>query len=141
MFIHHILAIVLIMTSWTINLIRCGSLVVFVHEIADTLLEGAKASKTATYEKLASFFFISFALSWIITRLVIFARIIYLGIFEFPKLFMPYPFYYVLATMNVLLLILHILWTFLIFKSILKIMKDKQFEDIRSCTEDEIVSN
>ncbi|KAL7027198.1 hypothetical protein ACKWTF_005351 [Chironomus riparius] len=141
MFIHHILAIALIMASWTVNAVRGGSLIAFIHEIADTLLEGAKTSKNAAYEKVASFFFISFALAWIITRLVMFSRIIYFGIVEVPKIFMPCPFYYVLAAMNVFLLILNILWTFLIFKSILKIMKDKQFEDIRSCTEDEIVSS
>ena len=141
MFIHHVLTITLIMASWTINAVRGGSLIVFVHDIADVLLEGAKALKYTKYDKLASTFFISFAFVWIITRLGIFSRIVHCGIFEFPTLFPPYPIYYLLAVMNIFLLTLHIVWTYMIFQVAMKLIKQNKFEDVRSSSEDESVSD
>ena len=141
MFIHHILTITLITTSWTTNFIRSGSLIIFVHDIADVLLEGAKSLKSASYEKVASFFFVWFVIVWIITRLGIFSRIVYCGIFEFPTHFTPYPIYYLFATMNVFLLLLHIVWTYMIFKSILKLIINNKIQDIRSSSDDESVSS
>ncbi|XP_070502221.1 ceramide synthase 2-like [Chironomus tepperi] len=141
MFIHHILTITLIMASWTVNAVRGGSLIVFVHDIADVLLEGAKTLKYTKYDKLASTFFVAFAFVWIITRLGIFSRIVHCGIFEFPTLFPPYPIYYLLAIMNVFLLTLHIVWTYMIYQVAIKLITHKTFEDVRSSTEDESVSD
>lgn len=129
------------MASWTANAVRGGSLIVFVHDIADVLLEGAKSLKCTKYDKLASSFFILFVLVWIITRLGIFSRIVQCGIFEFPTLFPPYPLYYLLAVMNVFLLTLHIVWTYMIFQIVIKMITDNKFEDVRSSTEDESVSD
>jgi len=129
------------MGSWTANFFRTGSLVVFVHDIADVLLEGVKSLKCAKYDKLVLVFFILFVLVWIITRLGIFSKMIYSGIFEFPTLFLPYPLYYIFVIMNVFLLTLHIVWTYMIFQIVIKMITHNKFKDVRSSTEDESVSD
>ena len=124
------------MTSWTFNFIRSGSFVIFLHDIADVLLEAAKTFKCANYEKLSIVFLILFSFTWIITRLGIFAKLIYSARFETSAFFECYPFFNILGTMNVLLLTLHIMWTFMIFKSLLKLLTHKKFDDVRSSTEE-----
>ncbi|CAG9801932.1 unnamed protein product [Chironomus riparius] len=137
MFIHHILTITLLIVSWTVNAVRSGSLIVFVHDIADVLLEGGKSLNCTKYNKFASILFAAFIPVWIITRLGIFSRIVYSGIFEFPTVFPIYPLYYVLAIMNVFLLTMHIVWTYMIFQIAIKLIRHNKFEDVRSSTEDE----
>lgn len=141
MLIHHILTLALITVSWTVNAFRGGSLVIFIHDIADVLLEGVKAINYAKYERLGNFVFILFTKVWIITRLVMFSRVVYCGIVFFPKLFAPYPLFYFLGSLCISLLFLHFLWTYMIFKMIYRMFTAKKLEDIRSSSEDENVSD
>lgn len=141
MFIHHLITLTLLSVSWSINAIRGGSLIVFVHDIADVLLEFSKAAKYARYEKTCQSVFVSFILIWIITRLGIFSKIVYCGIFEFPTIYPRYPLYYALAILNILLLVLHILWTYMILQVIVRMFKTNDFGDVRSSTEEEIDSD
>jgi len=129
------------MATWTANFFRTGSLIIFVHDIADVLMEGGKSLKYLKNDKLAAVSFVLFVLVWIITRLGIFSRIIYYGIFEFLTLFPSYPIYYILNMMNVFLLTLHIVWTYMIFQVIVKKFTQNKFEDSRSSTEDESISD
>lgn len=94
MFIHHIATISLMSFSWIGNLTRIGSLVLFVHDSADILLEvrlfegtndcsmtatflfmpiinsqAAKMAKYANYQKLCDCIFVMFTILWIVTRM------------------------------------------------------------------------
>jgi ceramide synthetase len=137
MFIHHILTVILILSSWTTNFVRAGSLIIFLHDISDVFLEGAKTFKSVKYEKHSSVFFVMLVIVWIVTRLGVFPKIVFCTIFKFPTLFPKFPIYYIISSMLVLLLILHILWTFMIFKVSCRLISKKKIEDVRSSTEDE----
>ncbi|CAG9802894.1 unnamed protein product [Chironomus riparius] len=141
MFIHHILSITLIMTSWIFNYILCFLVVNFFHDIADVFLEGAKTFKYANYKTLSTVFFILFPISWIITRLVIFSKYIYCGIFETSALFKHFPFFYIIILMHLLLFALHILWTFVIIRATSNFLTHKKIGDYRSSSENDSEDN
>lgn len=72
MFIHHVATIALISFSWTVNLVRIGSLILLVHDVADIFMEAAKISKYAHWQKACDAFFAIFFFVWSISRLFIF---------------------------------------------------------------------
>lgn len=51
---------------------RVGSVVLAIHDASDVILESAKLSKYLGSEIFASIFFLVFALSWVILRLIYF---------------------------------------------------------------------
>ncbi|KAG5682574.1 hypothetical protein PVAND_011919 [Polypedilum vanderplanki] len=136
MFIHHIITLALISISWICNGIRGGALIVFVHDIADILLESSKAAKYANAENLCNVIFVLFTIVWILTRLLIYGRIVFIGHFEFPKMYPIYPLYYVFSALTIGLFLLHLLWTYMIFQVANRLILTKKFDDVRSSTED-----
>lgn len=141
MFIHHMITLTLLSVSWSINAIRGGSLIVFVHDIADVLLEASKAAKYARYEKTCTSIFVAFILVWISTRLGVFSKIVYCGLLEFPTIYPRYPLYYALAVLNIFLLALHVLWTYMILQVVIRMLKTNACDDVRSSPEDELDSD
>ena len=70
--VHHVSAIVLLIFSYSINLLRIGSLLLIVHDISDVFLEATKMFK---YIKWRRSYYVSFATNivvWITARLIIF---------------------------------------------------------------------
>lgn len=129
------ITVTLITVSWACNAVRGGSLIVFIHDIADVLLEAGKCAKYAKCEKLCSAIFVSFIAVWIVTRLGIFSRIVQCGVFEFPTIYPRYPLYYLIACLTILLLVLHVLWTFMIFQTAIRMFKTNSVDDVRSSSE------
>ena len=72
MFLHHIVTLFLILFSYYTNFTRCGSIIIFIHDVVDPFLEFGKLMIYINAEKMFNFIFISFTLLWFITRLVIF---------------------------------------------------------------------
>lgn len=72
MFIHHLTTIFLIIFSYSCNLIRGGSLVLIVHDIADIFMEAAKICKYVKWQRSCDICFGLFFAVWTATRLVIF---------------------------------------------------------------------
>lgn len=133
MCIHHVIALLLLSMSWISNLQRVGSLVLVVHDCADIFLEAAKITKYAKYQKLCDFIFAFFTLVWIVTRLGLFPRIIYSSMVEASHIMAPFPVHHIVNGLMVLLLMLHIVWTFLILKIVHNSLKSGQMAgDIRS---------
>ncbi|KDR21874.1 LAG1 longevity assurance-like protein 6, partial [Zootermopsis nevadensis] len=117
MFIHHIATICLMGFSWMCNLHRIGTLVLLTHDCADILLEAAKMAKYANYQKVCDALFVVFTLLWITTRLGIYPMwIIYSTTIEAPNYVEMFPAYYIFNSLLILLLVLHLFWTYVILK-------------------------
>ncbi|XP_022903944.2 ceramide synthase 5 [Onthophagus taurus] len=134
MFIHHIATIVLMSFSWICNLPRIGSLVLVVHDCADIFLEAAKMAKYSGYQKICDTIFAIFTILWITTRVGIYPFwIIHNTSIVAPTLLPMFPAYYIFNGLLLLLLTLHIVWTYLILKIAYKALNAGQMEgDIRS---------
>ncbi|KAK9876059.1 hypothetical protein WA026_011169 [Henosepilachna vigintioctopunctata] len=138
MFIHHIATIVLMCLSWIVNVFRIGTLVLVVHDAADILLEAAKMAKYSGYQKVCDFIFAVFTVLWIVTRIGIFPFwIIRNSSIDAPKIVPMFPAYYIFNSLLILLLILHMFWTYLILKIAYNSVNAGQMEgDIRSSSDD-----
>jgi ceramide synthetase len=137
MFFHHILTLVLIALSWICNLHRVGSLVLLVHDCADIFLEAAKSLKYANIQKVCDIVFGIFTITWIVTRLGLYPRIIYSTSVEAPQILPMYPVYYIFNTLLVLLLGLHLVWTYMILQVAIQTIKAGKMEgDVRSSSDE-----
>lgn len=116
MFVHHVVTLLLLSLSWICNLHRVGSLVLVIHDCADIFLEAAKITKYANYQKLCDGIFAFFTIIWIATRLGFFPRIIYSTSVEAPRILPMFPAYYIFNSLLILLLCLHVAWTYMILK-------------------------
>ncbi|XP_055842170.1 ceramide synthase 6 [Episyrphus balteatus] len=133
MFIHHMVTLLLMALSWVCNLHRVGSLVLVVHDCADIFLEAAKLTKYANYQKACDCIFAVFTVVWIVTRLGFYPRIIYSSSIEAPAILPMFPAYYIFNGLLILLLLLHIVWTYMIVKiAIESVKKGLMAGDIRS---------
>lgn len=70
--------------------------------------------------------FAVFTVVWIITRLVLYPRIIYSSSVEAPSILPMFPAYYIFNTLLILLLVLHIGWTYLIIQIAVKAIRSGQ---------------
>ena len=124
MLLHHAATISLINFSWVLNMVRAGMLVLVLHDSADVFLEIAKVCKYANLQKACNVVFALFVFTWIITRLYIYPKyVVYTTIFEVAEIVGVAPVYYVMNAFMVLLLVLHVIWTFYIIKALEKALK------------------
>lgn len=144
MAIHHLITISLLLFSWSNNFLRIGTQVLVVHDAADSLLAAAKMSKYCGKERLAELIYYVFILVWISTRLVIFPYMLLYStdveIFEVdePMIALVRQCWQY-KTFNVLLhmlLILHIMWTYIILKAAYLQLLNGEIKDIRSDSEE-----
>ncbi|XP_059622699.1 ceramide synthase 6 [Phlebotomus argentipes] len=137
MFVHHMVTLLLLGLSWVCNMHRVGSLVLAVHDCADIFLEAAKLTKYANYQKVCDTIFAIFTVVWIVTRLGFFPRILYNTSVEAPRILPMFPAYYIFNSLLILLLILHVVWTYLILQIAYRAVQSGQMEgDIRSSSSD-----
>lgn len=140
MFIHHVLTLMLISLSWVCNIHRVGSLILVVHDCADILLEIAKSLNYAKLTKACDVVFGLFSVVWVITRLVIFPRIIFACIFQ--TLLPIYPVYFFFNALLIGLLILHLIWTYTIFQVLKQsLVSGKVDGDARSSSDEDVSEN
>ena len=138
MFIHHVVALMLFNFSWICNLHRAALLISIVHDFGDIPLNIAKCLKYANRQKACEIVFGIFVVVWILTRLIIFPRIIYSVVIEFPRIIDTFPIYNIIISLLILLLILHLLWTYAIIQSLIKcIQVGKMDRDVRSSSDDD----
>ena len=129
MFVHHIITLLLISLSWVCNFIRIGSLVLFVHDCADIPLEGAKCLKYANFQKLCEIATGVFIVLWIVTRLGIFSRIIYISTIDATEALKMFPGFAIFNSLLIMLLIMHLVWTYMIIKFFIHSLKVGKLED------------
>ncbi|XP_071803833.1 ceramide synthase 6-like [Asterias amurensis] len=114
-FVHHIATVVLITFSYTCNFTRIGSLVMVIHDISDIFLEGAKIANYSGYSILAHIFFVTFAVVFFFTRIIVYPYwIIYSVFVESHEIIGAYPSKYFFSLLLSVLYLLHIYWFSLI---------------------------
>uniref|UniRef100_A0A8C6M3E3 Ceramide synthase 5 n=1 Tax=Nothobranchius furzeri TaxID=105023 RepID=A0A8C6M3E3_NOTFU len=121
MFIHHLATVGLVSFSYANNMARVGSLVLCVHDTSDFLLEAAKMANYAKYQRLCDFLFIVFSVVFFITRLVIYPLwVLNSTMFESWAIVGPFPSWWLFNILLLVLQVLHIFWSYLIFRIALK---------------------
>merc|ERR1712159_916110 len=101
----------LLIFSYLTNFVRMGSLVVLIHDPADVFLEAAKMchyvhthGQRTWASTAADAFFYVFAITFFISRLVIFPFwVLYSTIYEAPETLGSFPAYYLFNGLLVLL--------------------------------------
>jgi len=140
---HHAITILLLSMSFTINFIRCGTMVLICHDTADILLELGKLMRYARWEKCLTVTFCIFLVTWISSRIFYFPLVIirsvliaapdmiqqnyrWINIFQrpiIPRLFL---------LMLCILVCLHFFWTIVLFKVAYKSTQEgESLDDIR----------
>jgi hypothetical protein len=130
MILHHIVTIVLLFSSYMQGLHRVGVVVLFIHDIADIPLELGKCfnytAKTPRFKAWAQpttdTFFAIFAITFFVTRLVIYPQVIYSYLTSPRILGGVWPFYYVSGTLLCTLQCLHVFWFSLIVRMVYKLI-------------------
>ncbi|KAM6943317.1 ceramide synthase 2 [Xenentodon cancila] len=136
--VHHVATLVLLSFSWCANFIRIGTLVMFIHDASDVLLESAKLFNYARWEKTSQALFVVFAIVFMVTRLIIFPFWLIHCTWVYPVIYYPAYFgYYFFNLMLVVLLCLHIFWSYLILCMIKKFMFGTLRRDERSDNDEE----
>ncbi|KPJ05826.1 LAG1 longevity assurance-like 6 [Papilio xuthus] len=117
MFLHHVATVSLISFSWVCNLHRIGTLVLLLHDAGDIFVEAVKASKYANYQKTCDTLFLGLIIVWIGTRIIIFPyHLLWSTWIRAPMLLPMFPAYYIFNSLLLLLLMLHVVWTYLILQ-------------------------
>lgn len=149
MIAHHIITIVLILTSHVVNFVRVGVSVLLIHDISDVFLESAKCFNYVSKVKgmkwastVCDVLFAIFALSFFVLRLMIYPYWIFYKSYvdateKFGQNWWGFHIYYWLL---LCLQALHIFWFYLISRMIYRLLttgieKDERSDD--DCEEDE----
>jgi len=72
MLLHHICAFLLLALSWSASYSRIGSVIIWLHDLSDPFLEGAKQLKYYGYQNCCDVVFVLFALTFAVSRLIYF---------------------------------------------------------------------
>jgi ceramide synthetase len=143
---HHFIAILLIVSSFLTNYTRVGASIFLLHDLADIFLEAAKvfnySGKAKGHEicsRISEFFFVTFTLTFVVTRLVLYPRyILYSVIIEGYAVFgCEWGGCYVFIGLLVALQCLHIFWFWLVLKVCMQLFSGKIEKDERSDDEEE----
>ncbi|EPB76935.1 Longevity-assurance protein [Ancylostoma ceylanicum] len=157
--IHHLVTIGLLSSSFTINfvrlvdidlqnpLFRVGTLVLISHDVADILLEFGKLTRyDRNLKAVTNVCFVVFLTGWIITRLGYYPLVLVRSaLFDAAGLIQPdydlldftqVPYApRVIIAMLFILLLLHIFWTVIIMKIVVKTVTEGEAGDLRSDSE------
>uniref|UniRef100_A0A0N5AM97 TLC domain-containing protein n=1 Tax=Syphacia muris TaxID=451379 RepID=A0A0N5AM97_9BILA len=147
--LHHSVTILLLFMSYSMNMIRVGTLVLFSHDIADIFIEMGKLFRYARWNTALKVDYVVFMITWILTRLIYYPFwIIWSILFDAPSFiqasyrwenFSQNPIVpRILVAMLLCLLVLHIFWTYTIIMVAVKSAESGEIDDIRELDEDNI---
>ncbi|XP_077985772.1 ceramide synthase 6-like [Glandiceps talaboti] len=152
-FIHHVVTIMLITFSWTVNYLRMGAIVLVIHDCSDIFLEAAKMANYVKSQKLCDSLFILFAVVFFITRLIIYPlHVLKSVVFESwviiaPTTPRPLPWWIFMSLLSILQ-VLHVFWFYTIVRMIVMALRsgkvekdDRSDQEEISSDEDEVVQN
>lgn len=147
MIIHHLTTILLLVFSYVTNFTRVGATILLLHDSADILLESAKCfvyiSKAKDSQwacKFCDTLFAGFAITFLITRLVLYPRYVIYSVFtEAPKHFgTNWAGFWVFSVLLVILQFLHIFWFYLIARMLWTLLRTGVEKDERSDDDEDI---
>lgn len=134
--VHHAVTILLLYFSFACNQIRCGTLVLLVHDAVDFWMAAAKMAIYLKKTKTADSLFAIFLVVWFYTRLYIYPfRIVWAASVQCLQYSPFFPVYWPLNILLWILQILHIIWTFMILRMVVAKLTGKDLKDVRSDTE------
>ncbi|XP_042239414.1 ceramide synthase 2-like [Homarus americanus] len=136
MILHHTLTIALVVFSWTCGLFRIGILVIFVLEYADIALLAAKVCKYSGLEKACEPLFIVFVVLWFLTRCCVLPFWIVRSVFFEPTWLTGYPVSYILKGWMVALVMLNMIWTGMVMRTVARKITGGGLQDVRSASDD-----
>uniref|UniRef100_F1L7Y6 LAG1 longevity assurance 5 n=1 Tax=Ascaris suum TaxID=6253 RepID=F1L7Y6_ASCSU len=142
MTLHHTVTLLLLYMSFTMNMVRVGTLILFSHDLADIFIELGKLFRYANWQIPLMVLFVVFLILWTLTRLIYFPFwIIYSVLFDAPSLIqsnyrwenlLQRPIVpRILVAMLLCLLLLHIFWTYLIVMIAVNSISGGELDDIR----------
>lgn len=148
MFLHHVVTIALIFSSFAISHHRIGVVIMFIHDASDIWLEAAKVFNYAKIQKVCDALFVMFALVFFITRWIYYPFwVLEAFIFKAPEIIGPAPLgHWLESAWLCTLQILHLYWGSLIIHMVYKLLvigkvdRDTRSEDESSGDEKETPS-
>ena len=134
MLVHHSITIILFIGMLFCNFIRIGSLISFLHSIADFPMSIAKLLSQTLYKKINFLFFIIGILGWVITRNIILLEITYyINYLEWPLIFNDFSrVFNFKKTLLIILCFMHYYWLILFFIILYKFLTMGSNEDLQN---------
>jgi ceramide synthetase len=150
MIIHHLATIMLISFSWLTNMMRIGTSILLVHDLADIFLESGKCVSYASKAKgrkwlspVCDTLFAIFAATFGVTRLYLFPKYLVGSLLFESETYLnptgdtPWAGYYIFSGLLITLQILHVFWFYLIMRMVYQLFTTGIDGDVRSDDEDE----
>ena len=132
MLAHHCATLALVFFSFSTRFTAVGTLIVALHDFSDILLEVAKQFVYRGSEFWANVWFVLWVLSWIVLRLMYYPYFIMYGaIWVSPNKLGAYPHYASCMVSLITLQILHIVWSVMIAKMIIRMFTGEKVRDTR----------
>jgi len=142
MMTHHGVTILLLSISWSINMVRVGTLVLFSHDAGDVLIELSKLFRYARWQKQLTILFCIFMCVWIGTRLIYYPFWVIWSIvvdapafiqsdYRWEKIFQAPIVPRILMVLLCSLVALHIFWTWILIRVALQSLNKGDIDDIR----------
>jgi ceramide synthetase len=135
---HHVVTLALMTYSYYINFTRAGLMIMLVHDVSDIFLEWAKLARYCRRPDWATVYFVIFAVTWFATRVFYFPLVLIrstlfesLEIVARPHNIEPEPHYSIFNGMLIVLFVLHVYWSWLILKIVVKQLTEGEVKDIR----------
>lgn len=131
MFLHHGATLFLYGTSYYLNRVECGLIIMFLHDWADIPTAAVRCWTETKYTNIAVASAVSMAVVWLYSRLFIFPQIIYqimhVEVYEgqFPIVLQFCGF------MLIALQVLHFYWFYVLYLSFAKYFKKGQIDDLQ----------
>jgi len=149
MFTHHVITVSLLYLSYIYNFTRIGNVILILMDVSDIFLGIAKMQKYLGFENLCNVTFGFFMLSWIITRHILYPKVLSSVIWRSEELLYfdwnPSKEYFwskntklVFVVLLSALQLLLILWFFMIVKIAVGVLRGAAAEDSRSDDEDDM---
>lgn len=127
---HHIITLFLLTFSWYIDEMSVGMEVMVLHDFSDIFLYASKVVITGSFQFYVIFG--CFIVFWILTRLILFNMLILDLFYRIDTTLKG-----ILVTFLCILSVMHIYWTYMIYKTIINVLKKgKNAKDARSDDEE-----
>jgi len=148
MMAHHVITIVLIVTSYAYNITRVGCLIIVLMDWCDIFLPLAKMLRYLAFQTACDVTFVCWMLSWFITRHVLFCKVIASAYWDAPTHiefgWWPERSYWftkevhtVFLSLLVILELIQSMWSYVIVGVAYRVLKGEGAEDSRSDDEGE----